>query len=119
MTTTKYKSHHPAHYPVAWNTAARIALGKPGEWVSVDRGATHWAAARRMKRLRAFRDGLQANPQAIFGAAGAFMQGLTLAFRAQEVGPVWDVQLRWVPGAARKGLGELLGVVEQALAGDD
>lgn len=95
--TARFKPHHPEHYPVAWNSAARQALAAPGTWVSADWARGRAGAVSRMKRMRAFRDGLVASPQAIPGTAEALANGLTLAFRAVEAWDAWDVQLRWAP----------------------
>lgn len=95
--TARFKPHHPEHYPVAWHTAAKQALAEPGSWISVDWARGRAGAVSRMKRLRAFRDGVAASPQAIPGAAEALANGLTLTFRTVQAVGVWDVQLCWAP----------------------
>lgn len=116
--TARFKPHHPEHYPVAWHTAAKQALSAPGSWVSVDWARGRAGAVSRMKRLRAFRDGVAASPQAVPGAIEAIRRGLALTFRTVQAVGVWDVQLCWAPARTRgEGEGEWKEDLAKAIEG--
>ena len=113
----RYKAHHPEHYPIAWLSAAKIAVEKrdtDNPWVSVDWARGESGAVNRMKRLRAFRDGLKANRYNYREIAEVIDAGYELTFRKVSFRGVWDVQLAWkqVPNrqqildAARVAIGE-------------
>lgn len=89
----KYNAHSPGHYPISWLTAANQALAAPGEWFSVDWARGEAGAVSRMKRLRAFRDGILKYPSRAQGLADAFAAGKVLRFRKIERFGVWDVQV--------------------------
>lgn len=96
--STRYKAHHPEHYPIAWLSAAKIAVEKRGTdnpWVSVDWARGESGAVSRMKRLRSFRDGLRANRYNYREIAEVIDAGYELAFRKVPFRGVWDVQLAW------------------------
>lgn len=90
----KFKPHSPDTYPIAWTSAARNALLAPGEWQSVDWARGEAGAVARMKRLRAFRDGISLYPGRFPELAQALSEGKQLAFRKIPSAGVWDVQLR-------------------------
>lgn len=97
---TRYKVHHPEHYPIAWLSAARSAANaacrdSADPWVSVDWARGEAGAVSRMKRLRAFRDGLRVNRHNYPEIAKAFDDGYELTFRKVPAHGVWDVQLAW------------------------
>ena len=52
--TSRYRSHHPEHYPIAWLSAAKLAAKEldSENWVSVDWARSEHGAVARMKRLR-------------------------------------------------------------------
>ena len=116
--TARFKPHHPEHYPVAWHTAAKQALAEPGSWVSVDWARGRAGAVSRMKRLRAFRDGVAASPQAIPGAAEALANGLTLTFRTVQAVGVWDVQLCWKAADKEQVITPIKEILKKAMGGD-
>lgn len=89
----KFNPRSPDHYPVSWLTAANQALEKPGEWFSIDWSRGESGAVSRMKRLRAFRDGIPLYPARAQGLAQAISEGKTLAFRKVLRFGVWDVQV--------------------------
>lgn len=116
---TRYKVHHPEHYPIAWLSAARSAANaavrdSADPWVSVDWARGEAGAVSRMKRLRAFRDGLKANRYNYREIAEVIDAGYELAFRKVPFRGVWDVQLAWrqppnrqeILDAARVAIGE-------------
>ena len=95
---TRYKAHHPEHYPIAWLSAAKVATEKRGTdnpWVSVDWARGEAGAVGRMKRLRSFRDGLHANRYNYREIAEVIDSGYELTFRKVAFRGVWDVQLAW------------------------
>ena len=115
--TMKYKPHHPDHYPVGWNTAARLAA-EPAKrngddpWVSVDWAKGEHSAVGRMKRLRAFREGLYSNRFSYPEVAKAIAEGFELSFRKLEVRGVWDVQLCWKVKGPAAGVAAAVRVLE-------
>lgn len=100
-----YEPHHPDFYPVAWSEATAKAAQLRSQinpvWVFADKGRTDVAALNRMRRLRAFRKGLEAQPQVISGAAEAFREGYELVFRRVRKRWDYDVELtfRWSEAA--------------------
>lgn len=90
----KYNPQSPDNYPVSWLSAANNALAVPGTWVSIDWSRGEAGAVARMKRLRAFRDGITLFPGRAPALARALSEGKTLAFRKVAVHGVWDVQVR-------------------------
>lgn len=115
--STRYKAHHPEHYPIAWLSAAKIAVDKretDNPWVSVDWARGESGAVSRMKRLRSFRDGLKANRYNYREVAEVIDAGYELTFRKVSFRGVWDVQLAWkqapdsqqILDAARVAIGE-------------
>ena len=112
--TARYKAHHPEHYPIAWLSAAKIAVGKrdtDNPWVSVDWARGESGAVSRMKRLRSFRDGLHANRYSYREVAEVIDAGYELTFRKVLTHNVWDVQLAWKQSNSRQALLEYIGLV--------
>lgn len=110
---TRYKAHHPEHYPIAWLSAAKIAVEKrdtDNPWVSVDWARGESGAVSRMKRLRSFRDGLHANRYNYREVAEVIDAGYDLAFRKVSFRDVWDVQLAWRQRTSRQALLEGIGI---------
>lgn len=107
----RYNPLHPEQYPVAWLSAAKAAADKPGEWVSADWAKSEHAAVSRMKRMRAFRDGLKEH-RLFLWAERMTTSGRSLAFRKVPAFGVWDVQMSWQ--ARLPSAGEL---AEKALGG--
>lgn len=101
--TSRYRSHHPEHYPIAWLSAAKLAAKEldSEKWVSVDWARSEHGAVARMKRLRAFRDGIKLNAFTYPEFGELLTAGYDLTFRKLPSNGVWDVQLRWK--AADKG----------------
>ena len=95
--TSRYRSHHPEHYPIAWLSAAKLAAKELDneKWVSVDWARSEHGAVARMKRLRAFRDGIKLNAFAYPEFEELLAAGYGLTFRKIPSDGVWDVQLRW------------------------
>ena len=93
--SARYNAQHPSNYPIAWLTAAQTAAAKPEEWVSVDWARGESGAVSRMKRLRAFRDGLLLNSAALSTELRQILQTHSLTFRKNLTRGVWDVQLCW------------------------
>lgn len=115
---TRYKAHHPEHYPIAWLSAAKIAVEKrdtDNPWVSVDWARGESGAVSRMKRLRAFRDGLKANRYNYREIAEVIDAGYELTFRKVSFRGVWDVQLAWRQPPNRQ---EILDVARVAIGED-
>lgn len=105
----KYKVHHPEHYPIAWISAARIAVeyaGSADPWVEVDWAKGVSGAVARMKRLRSFRDGLKAHPTWDARLGRMMAEGWGLTFRRRKLYGVWSVELCWA--LEPEGLGETL-----------
>ena len=91
---TRYKAHHPEHYPIAWLSAAKIAVEKRGTdnpWVSVDWARGESGAVSRMKRLRSFRDGLHANRYNYREVAEVIDAGYDLTFRKVSFRDVLEI----------------------------
>lgn len=104
----KYNVHHPEHYPIAWLSAAKLAAEHcegEGYWVSVDWARGESGAVARMKRLRAFRDGLRQAQHNYPKIREVMAKGYALSFRKVFAHGVWDVQLAWRPSG---NVGELL-----------
>lgn len=118
----KFKPHHPEHYPVGWLSAAKVAAAardhedERKRWISVDWARGEAGAVGRMKRLRAFRDGLDANKYLYPVIAAAAEAGYELTFRKVLVRGVWDVQLSWRQSRGRE---EMLSVARVALGCED
>jgi len=96
--TSSYKAHHPSHYPVGWNTAVKLAAAKrdsPEPWLSIDWARGRFGAIERMKRLRAFREGLYAYKNIWPEVAAALAAGYLLTFRKVPFEGVWEVQVSW------------------------
>ena len=111
--TSRYKTHHPSHYPVGWNTAVKLAAAKrdsPEPWLSIDWARGRSGAIGRMKRLRAFREGLYAYKNLWPEVAAALAAGYLLTFRKVQFEDVWDVQVSWQKRnpSVREILGETL-----------
>lgn len=110
----RYKAHHPEHYPIAWLSAAKLAVEKRdtgNPWVSVDWARGESGAVSRMKRLRSFREGLHANRYNYREVAEVIDAGYDLAFRKVSFRDVWDVQLAWKQRTSRQALLEGIGLV--------
>lgn len=97
----RYKVHHPKFYPIAWITAARVVAAKmqegeeQSEWISADWSRGEAGAVSRMKRLRAFREGIICYSSYDRSFQKLLEAGFTLAFRKVKKFGVWDVQLCW------------------------
>jgi len=94
---------HPSSYPIGWLTAtekaSRLALLELPEWekwVSIDWARGESGAVERMKRLRRFRDGLEAHQFEYPWAGEALAKGFRLGFRKQIAAGVWDIKVGWI-----------------------
>lgn len=109
----RYNPLHPEQYPVAWLSAAKAAADAPGKWISADWAKSEHAAVSRMKRMRAFRDGLKEH-RLFPWIERMTATGRGLTFRKVPAFGVWDVQMSWQEG--KPSAGEL---VERALGGGE
>lgn len=117
----RYKAHHPEFYPIGWVSAAKAsaeALGdgeKQSKWVSADWARGEAGAVARMKRMRAFRDGLAANRYNYQRIAELMDGGFELTFRKVQAQGVWDVQLCWKKAIDAE---EILAITREAIGED-
>ena len=117
----RYKPHHPEFYPVGWVSAAKNSAetlkegAKQSDWVSADWSRGEAGAVQRMKRMRAFRDGLTANRYNYAKIAQLIDEGFALTFRKVAAHNVWDIQLCWKKAADKQ---ELLDITREAIGED-
>lgn len=95
---SRYNIYQPEHYPIAWITAVKLAAERKDSqdcWVSADWARGKAGAVGRMKRLRAFREGLKRSPNRFPELLAVMQEGYELCFRKVVFQNVWDVQLCW------------------------
>ena len=118
--SSRYQAHHPEHYPIAWLSATQAAarsekLNSDDPWISVDWSRGEAGAVGRMKRLRAFRDGLSLHRGGYPELGELINTGYELTFRKRLAHGVWDVQLAWRPATLKR---EMLDTLRELTQGE-